>query len=96
MPDDGRLILVWINPFHEVKPQSRLLTSLFDTKTGFPLSFSLDYVQKSPIFREITPSTSESLANDIYASTPQKPALVPTILAQFKLGWLDFTPADED
>jgi hypothetical protein len=93
-PDD-RVIVVWMNPDHSRKPQSRLLVTLTSSKTGLPLAFSSISMRNSPIFHEICPSSPSSLLDDLVTSTPAKPALIPTILAEIQLGWTDFTPAEE-
>lgn len=93
--DDDRLIVVWMNPDHPRKPQSRLLVTITNQKTGLPVSFSSKSMRNSPIFHEIRPSEPDSMAQDLLHSTPARPALIPTILAEILLGWPEFTPAED-
>jgi len=83
-------VLVWLNPEHATKPQSRLLLTMTDTHNPNPMAFPINHLRKTSAFSQCSLSTEDSVADDVSTSTPEAPAIIPLPVAKNHLGWVDF------
>lgn len=83
-------VLVWLNPEHPTKPQSRLLLTMTDTSNANPMAFPITSLRKTSAFSRCPLSSDSSVADDVAASTPETPAIIPLPVARGHLGWTDF------
>ena len=90
--------IVWLNPDKKLHPQARLLqTHSTPTSTPTPLSFSQEQLNsKKALKNAFFPLTAEDFDSQLLLSTPQRPLIVPTSLANSHLGWNIFSPAPKD
>lgn len=83
-------VLVWLNPEHPIKPQSRLLLTMTDAANPNPMAFPISSLRKTPAFSQCSLSSDASVADDVSASTPEAPAIIPLPVARGHLGWTEF------
>lgn len=79
--------IVWMNPDHPAKPQSRLLVTHFAPNSGQPLAFFIKNLQNSAIFSQIPLQTPKTLAAALLDSTAHHPVIIPADIATSQLGW---------
>jgi hypothetical protein len=90
--DPANLVfIVWMNPDHPKKPQSRLLMTHFDPITHLPLAFVGSHLQNSSIFSQIPIQSSKNFASALLDSTARNPVLIPVPIAVEQLGWQDYS-----
>lgn len=85
------VFIVWMNPDHQKKPQSRLLMTHFDPETGLPVAFQGKYLKNSAIFSQIPHQTDKNFASALLDSTARTPVLIPVSIAVEQLGWQDYS-----
>lgn len=83
-------VVVWMNPEHLTKPQSRLLLTMTDQSSPNPMAFPIRSLRATPAFSGCPVSTDSSVAEDIADSTPERPSIVPIPVARDHLGWDEF------
>lgn len=85
------MFIVWMNPDHPKKPQSRLLVTHFDSTSHLPLAFIAKNLRNSSFFANLPIQSPETIAEALLASTARNPVLVPVSLAAAQLGWYQYT-----
>jgi hypothetical protein len=90
--------IIWLNPDKKLHPQARLLqTHSTPTSTPTPLSFSQEQLDsKKALKNAFFPITAEDFDSQLPFSSPQRPLVLPTTLANSLLGWNIFSPAPKD
>lgn len=81
-------VVVWLNPNHATRPQTRLLETITSRYSNNPMAFptrSLQLTLKNP-----TIATVDNIADGLLAATQDTPLIVPLPLAREELGWTDF------
>lgn len=90
--------IVWLNPDKKFHPQARLLqTHSTPTSTPTPLSFSEDQLKaRKALKNAFFPLTAEDFESQLLLSSPQRPLVLSTALANSLLGWNTFSPAPKE
>lgn len=89
LSDDSALgIVVWMNPESDQGLKKRLLGTLTRIDSADPAAFPIESIRSA--LRTATVATSETISDDILASTKENPLIIPVELAQECLGWTDF------
>jgi hypothetical protein len=93
MESETLFCVIWLNPDKKLHPQARLLQS-FCTKTPIPTpySFSESALEAQKALKNaFYPLTEADFDSQLPLSTPQRPLIVPTTLANTLLGWNTFS-----
>lgn len=81
-------IVLWINPEFDQKPKKRLLETITSSYSNNPMAFPIKHLQKTiPLATVVDENT---LSEGIFASTQEKPLIVPLPVAKSVLGWAEF------
>jgi len=98
METETLFCVVWLNPDKKLHPQARLLqTHSTPTSTPTPLSFSQEQLNsKKALKNAFFPITAEDFDSQLPLSSPQRPLVLSTALANSLLGWDIFSPAPKD
>lgn len=81
-------VLIWLNPEHAKKPQTRLLETLTSRYSTNPMAFPTATVRKT--LTNYTIATESDIATQILDATYDIPLVVSLPIAQKCLGWADF------
>jgi hypothetical protein len=98
MQTETLFCVIWLNPDKKLHPQARLLqTHSTPTSTPTPLSFSQEQLNsKKALKNAFFPITAEDFDSQLPLSSPQRPLVLSTALANSLLGWDIFSPAPKD
>ncbi len=89
LSDDSVLgIVVWMNPESDQASKKRLLATLTRIDSADPAAFSIETIRSA--LKTAVVANSETIKDDILASTKENPLIIPVELAQEYLGWTDF------
>ena len=89
--DPANLVfIVWMNPEHPKKPQSRLLVTHVDPQSGNPTAFIAKNLRNSSFFANLPLQTPGTIAEALLDSTATNPVLIPANLAAAQLGWTTY------
>ena len=86
--EDDLSVVVWMNPEHAKKPQSRLLETLTSAYSLNPMAFPTRVLLLT--LQSATLATSDLLAAQLLDATEDNPLVIPLTLAKSHLGWDEF------
>lgn len=88
IPESEWGVVVWLNPNHTGRPQSRLLEAIVSDSSGDPIAFPIRSLQLT--MRDAILPTSADIEGRIMSSTKENPLIIPVPMAREWLGWDDF------
>jgi len=97
MQTETLFCVIWLNPDKKLHPQARLLQS-FCTKTPTPIPYSFSEVAleaQEALKNAFYPKSEADFDSQLPLSSPHRPLIVPTTLANSLLGWNIFSPAKD-
>jgi len=83
-------LLVWMNPEHKKKPQSRLLQTMTDHSSIHPMAFPINLLRRNQMFQHCPLLTEENINQLLFFASEETPVIIPLPIARLKLGWEDF------
>jgi hypothetical protein len=97
MESKALFCVVWLNPDKKLHPQARLLQSFCtNTPTPTPYSFSESALESQAALKNaFHPTTEADFDLQLPLSSPQRPLILSTTLANTLLGWNIFSPAKD-
>jgi hypothetical protein len=97
MKTETLFCVIWLNPDKKLHPQARLLQSFCTkTPTPTPYSFSESALESQAALKNaFYPLTEADFDAQLPLSSPQRPLILSTTLANTLLGWNIFSPAKE-
>ena len=97
MESETLFFVIWLNPDKKLHPQARLLQSFCTkTPTPTPYSFSESALEAQAALKNaFRPLTEKDFDSQLPLSSPHRPLIVPTTLANSFLGWNIFSPAKD-
>ena len=83
-------LLVWLNPEHTTKPQSRLLSTMTDHSSINPMAFPISLLRRNKMFSACPTAEDANITELLFSSAPERPVIIPIPVARAQLGWEEF------